>query len=111
MRESKVESYLRKQVEKAGGTCEKFVSPGKRFVPDRLITWPTGTVIILHPLNQFMNLVAQLDLAETKATNGRVNAGQARDHVRRRKQGATVMVLSSREDVDWYITWRLTGIG
>lgn len=86
MRESKVEKYLREQVELRGGMCEKFVSPNKVGVPDRLITWPR----CMH-------------LAETKATGDKPNTTQARDHKRRKKYGITVWVLASKEQVDAYL--------
>lgn len=93
MRESKIEKYLRKRVEEAGGMCEKFVSPGRRDVPDRLISWPHSSK----------------DLAETKATGKKPRPGQLRDHARREAIGHKVYVLDSIEAVDWYINqhnWR-----
>lgn len=42
MRESKIEAYLKQQVEAAGGMCLKFVSPGTAGVPDRLVLMPGG---------------------------------------------------------------------
>lgn len=44
MRESAVEARLRKGVERAGGRCLKFVSPGHTGVPDRIILMPGGRV-------------------------------------------------------------------
>lgn len=44
MRESTVEARLRKGVERAGGRCLKFVSPGHTGVPDRIILMPGGRV-------------------------------------------------------------------
>ena len=44
MRESTVEARLRKGVERAGGRCLKFVSPGHTGVPDRIILMPGGKV-------------------------------------------------------------------
>lgn len=44
MRESVIESRLRKGVERAGGRCLKFVSPGHTGVPDRIILMPGGRV-------------------------------------------------------------------
>lgn len=89
MRESKVEKYLREQVKKAGGEAEKFVSPGKKNVPDRIVSWPFN---IIH-------------FVETKATDKKPNSGQARDHKRRRARGNTVLVLDTVEKVDNYILW------
>ena len=44
MKESKIEDRLRKGVERAGGRCLKFVSPGHTGVPDRIILMPGGRV-------------------------------------------------------------------
>jgi hypothetical protein len=86
MRESKVEKLLREGVEAAGGMCEKFVSPGKVGVPDRIVTWP-GAV-------HFVELKKQGEAPEPH---------QLRDHCRRRDMGARVYVLDSKEAVDWYL--------
>lgn len=40
MKESAIEARLRKEVERAGGRCLKFVSPGHTGVPDRIILMP-----------------------------------------------------------------------
>jgi hypothetical protein len=37
MREKTIEQYFINQVEKHGGEADKFVSPGKRGMPDRII--------------------------------------------------------------------------
>ena len=37
MRESKIESYLRKQSKQYGFICYKWVSPGTNGVPDRIL--------------------------------------------------------------------------
>jgi len=42
MRENEVENYLKKNIERVGGLCLKFVSPGKSGVPDRLCLMPNG---------------------------------------------------------------------
>ena len=72
IRESTVEQYLVKCVEAVEsegfkGVCEKHVSPGRRGVPDRLVTWPWNA----------------MDLVETKAPEGRLSPAQERDHARR----------------------------
>jgi hypothetical protein len=90
LKESTVEKYLREQVEARGGMCEKFTSPGRRDVPDRLISWP----------------FSDKDLAETKATGKKPRPGQLRDHARRKRIGHQVYVLDSKEAVDWYINQR-----
>src|SRR5882757_7251769 len=71
MLETRLEKYFVEQVEKHGGTAEKFVSPGRRFVPDRLVTWP--------PLGS-----PRIHFVELKTKGGVLSSGQARDHARRR---------------------------
>ena len=88
MRETTVETYLRKRVEAVEGLCEKHVSPGRRAVPDRLITWPHGGV---------------MDLVETKAPGGKPRKDQLRDHKKRADRGVTVWVLSSKLAVDEFM--------
>ncbi len=61
MRERTVEKALIREVEKRGGLCLKFVSPGRAGVPDRLCILPGGVVFfaelkapgkILRPLQE-----------------------------------------------------------
>lgn len=87
MRESTIENYLVKQVKRHGGVAEKFVSPGKRGVPDRIVSWPF----------RFK------DWVECKATDGRLSVHQKRDHKRRRKMGDEVVVVWSKAQVDSYV--------
>lgn len=84
MREKEVEAHLVKRVKKLGGEAEKFTSPGRRSVPDRLVTFPGGRVCFV----------------EVKATGGKVTDNQARDHDRRRKMGFVVFVVDSKAAVD-----------
>ena len=44
VRESVIESRLCKAVERAGGRCLKWVSPGTPGVPDRIILMPGGQI-------------------------------------------------------------------
>lgn len=83
MLELSIEQYLVQQVERNGGLCEKFCSPGKRGVPDRLVTWPGGT----------------MELVEVKAPGKKPRPEQARDHRRRARLGVTVHVIDTREGV------------
>jgi hypothetical protein len=83
MRERDIENALRKRVKELGGMCEKFVSPGKRSVPDRLVTLP-GNIIIF---------------VELKAPKKDATSAQARDHKRRRALGCDVRVIDSLEAV------------
>ena len=48
MRETRVESNLITRIEKLGGKCWKFVSPGNRGVPDRLVLLPGGRAVFIE---------------------------------------------------------------
>ena len=85
-----VEGYLRERVTATGGMCEKHVSPGRKGVPDDLVTWPGGV----------------MDLVETKAPDGALSGAQTRDHDRRRGYGVEVIVLWTKAHVDAYVAWR-----
>ena len=84
MREAEIEAYLYRQCVKRGWLCEKFTSPNRRSVPDRIITAP-------GPLIFFV---------ECKAPGKTVTELQLRDHVRRMKLGCEVRVADSKQAVD-----------
>lgn len=96
MRESKIEKYLREQVELYGGTCEKFKSPQRKNVPDRICCWP-------HPESDEDLAGGEIDFVELKATDEEPNEGQARDHKRRRRMGFRVFVIDTMTGVDIYV--------
>ena len=82
--ESKIETALVVRVKTLGGTCEKFVSPGRRGVPDRIVTLPGGRIIFV----------------ELKGTSGRLSPSQIRDHERRIRMGCDVRVINSLEGIN-----------
>jgi hypothetical protein len=91
VREAHIERYLVEQVEANGGMSEKFTSPNKRHVPDRIVTWPAYGFARIH-------------FVELKTIGGKLEPGQERDHERRRKLGCHVFVLWTFKQVDDYIT-------
>ena len=62
-----------------GWLCEKFISPGKRGVPDRIVTADNGYVCFV----------------EVKQPGGRIHPLQHIDHKRRRDRGAHVYIVDS----------------
>jgi len=46
--EKQVEAYLRQEIQKIGGEAYKFVSPGRRFVPDRICVCPRGVLVFVE---------------------------------------------------------------
>jgi hypothetical protein len=82
MLEKTIEQALVKRVKELGGMAEKFVSPGRRSVPDRLITLPGGVIIFV----------------ELKAPNKYPTELQKLDHERRRALGCDVRVINTLEE-------------
>ncbi|MGG2141727.1 VRR-NUC domain-containing protein [Symbiopectobacterium sp. RP] len=80
IRESTIEKHLVAEVKKAGGIAYKFVSPGRRSVPDRLVLLPGGRLVFV----------------ECKAPGEKPRADQLREHNRMRALGFTVVVLDSK---------------
>lgn len=93
MLESKIEAYLVKRCREIGALCEKFTSPQRRSVPDRIITFPPGRVLFV----------------ELKATWKEPTEAQVRDHERRREAGAEVVWTDSVEGVESIIFSLSTG--
>lgn len=84
MLERDIEKALVKRIELLGGTCEKFTSPAKRSVPDRLVTLPGN----------------RIEFVECKRPGQVPTEKQHRDHARRRALGCTVWVIDSLEGID-----------
>jgi len=82
MRERDIENALIKRVKKLGGLCEKFTSPGRRSVPDRLVIFPDRIIFV-----------------ELKAPGKKPTELQKRDHDRRKALGCDVRVIDSIEGV------------
>lgn len=80
--EKDVEAALVRRVKALGGLCEKFTSPGRRSVPDRLVTMPDGRIIFV----------------EVKRPGGKPTEAQLKDHTKRRELGCDVRVIDNLED-------------
>jgi hypothetical protein len=80
--EKDVEAALVRRVKALGGLCEKFTSPGRRSVPDRIVTMPNGQIIFV----------------ELKAPKKKPTDAQLKDHERRRALGCDVRVIDNKED-------------
>lgn len=84
MLEKDIESALCARVKSLGGLCEKFVSPGRRSVPDRIVTLPGGVIVFV----------------EVKAPGKKPTDLQERDHARRKALGCRVVVIDSVESAN-----------
>ncbi|EEJ9248318.1 TPA: VRR-NUC domain-containing protein [Salmonella enterica subsp. enterica serovar Muenchen] len=79
-RENLIEKHLVAEVKKAGGVAYKFISPGHRSVPDRIVLLPGGRIVFV----------------ECKAPGKPPRADQQREHERLRALGFSVVVLGSK---------------
>lgn len=85
MKESEIESHLKRRVEALGGKCWKWVSPGRLGVPDRILILPGGIIWFV----------------ETKAPGKRERASQVYVQTVLRNLGCTVWPsVDSKERVD-----------
>ena len=84
MLEKTIEAALVRRVKERGGLCEKFTSPGRRSVPDRIVTLPGGRIVFV----------------ELKAPGFFPTELQRRDHARRRALGCEVFVIRSIESAN-----------
>lgn len=91
MREQTVENRLVKEVEKLGGLCWKFVSPGVAGVPDRLVLLPSGKIVFV----------------ELKAPGQKARKLQEYRHKQLRKLGFRVEIIDSMEGVKRFINENL----
>lgn len=83
LRESDIENHLKLEATKRGAKAYKFVSPGQRDVPDRLIAYR-----------------GQLTLCEVKKPGEKPRPGQVRCHEELRERGIKVFVVDTKEGVD-----------
>ena len=83
MNEGEIEKHLCRHVRELGGTAYKFVSPGKRGVPDR--------IVVLQDRAPFF--------VEVKATDGKLSLQQACRINELRALGQCVFVVASLDDI------------
>ena len=81
MRERDIERYFVGLCQNQGWLCEKFESPGKRGVPDR--------IVIAGPC-------CHVFFVELKTPTGRLSPLQRIDHERRKSRGCKVYIIRSK---------------
>ncbi len=87
VQERDIETYLRDQVKAVGGRAYKFISPGNRGVPDRLVLFPGGQVVFI----------------ELKASGKKSTPLQEKQQTIIRELGFQVLVIDSKTGVDEFI--------
>lgn len=83
--EGKIEDYLIKKATEHNCLCYKFVSPGKRGVPDRIIIGYGQTIFI-----------------ELKSETGTLRKQQEYRIQEMQSHGASVLVLNTKEKIDQF---------
>jgi len=86
MRERDIEHYFIRRVREVGALQRKFVSPGRKGVPDRIVVY-FGTVYFV----------------ELKAPGKVLRDDQAREHEKLFAAGCNVFVIDTKEGVDHFI--------
>lgn len=86
MLETAVEKYLKRYVEKLGGYCWKFVSPGNDGVPDRIVL-----------------LFQRVIFVELKRPGKKPRPLQLKRHAQLRKLGFEVAVMDSIPAINLFI--------
>lgn len=89
VKESVIESYLREKVKTLGGVAYKFVSPGRRGVPDRICCFPGGTVVFV----------------EVKSPTGTTTPIQDVEIKTLKQLGFDAVIIDSRPRVDALLRW------
>ena len=87
MRESTIEQRLVRGVEGRGGLCYKFVSPGNKGVPDRIVITPDG----------------RTEYVELKSPTGRLSPMQRFQRDELKARNVTVHVLNSVDRVEEFL--------
>lgn len=87
MLEKDIEARLKRGVERAGGLCLKWVSPGCTGVPDRIVLLPGGKVIFV----------------ELKKPGGRLAARQVHMTTKLLRLNMRTVCLWTVEDVDDFL--------
>ena len=81
--ERDVERYLIKECEKRGWLCWKFVSPGRRGVPDRIVIRPGSVAFV-----------------EVKRKGGRISPLQIRRIEELAQRGVAARVVETKGEID-----------
>ena len=93
MRESQIENSNREYAKKLNLLFEKFTSPNRRSVPDRIVSPGGGS------------LWFPIYFIEYKATGKDATTLQKKDHERRRKGGTVVFVVDDIQEGERILAW------
>lgn len=95
MKESTLEKKLKERIERAGGLCLKWTSPGFTGVPDRIVLLPDARILFVE--------VKRPGLKDGMSPRQKRVAQQLRD------LGFTVIRLSDLKDIEQYLGEEVRG--
>lgn len=95
MKESTLENKLKERIERAGGLCLKWTSPGFTGVPDRIVLLPDARILFVE--------VKRPGLKDGMSPRQKRVAQQLRD------LGFTVLRLSALKDIEQYLGEEVRG--
>lgn len=95
MKESTLEKKLKERIERAGGLCLKWTSPGFTGVPDRIVLLPDARILFVE--------VKRPGLKDGMSPRQKRVAQQLRD------LGFTVIRLSDLKDIERYLGEEVRG--
>lgn len=93
MRESAIEQALVKHVKKHGGMAYKWVSPGNKGVPDRIVLLQGATFFV-----------------ETKAPDGRLSPLQKVQHKKLASLGFDVVVINNKQQAKLWVELQVSNL-
>jgi hypothetical protein len=93
MKEITVENALVRGVRRKGGLIRKYVTPGRKHAPDRIVIVP----------GFYGNYRAAVVFVELKKPRKKPRAGQEREHQRLRAAGCHVEVIDTLDDVEKFL--------
>jgi hypothetical protein len=95
--ESKIREYLKDRVTACGGELRALNWFGRRSAPD---------VLVMFPVKRGFDWQHGPFFVETKAPGGEPTDAQEREHERMRAAGCNVLVLSTKEQIDQWLSQR-----
>lgn len=105
--EAHVETYLVKRIKAIGGKTRKARWIARKGCPDQRVMLPEPwrmylRILTIPPLVAVEDWPAQNPWVECKSLDGEADDIQIREHARMRALGELVLVINTRELVDFY---------
>ncbi len=105
MKESNIREALKARVEAYGGEIRAVSWLGRKHAPDVLALFPELSLYSIRVLTDITwNEVELHPFIETKRPGKAATEGQAREHERMREAGCVVLVITTIEELDAWLS-------